>query len=403
MAESSLASTLLQLWGTHQAAHPYGWFACLNREQAIADWPDAFLHREALSESRMCFHRSLLARLLQISSGLQPQPEYCLKHRLLLLYIAGQARAVVLRAGTLTWELIALDSKTGPAVSQSQPFSLKPLESKPLRLPQLTHLLHSVFNFSSSSSCSCTSCSSSSSSASCSSAAVNLPEACSRHRNWAKQFLSSVKLSAAALWGSKACSASRTRFPHAANAVVRIRAEIAKKASDQGTSSAREGMGRTDQSQQTFSNTRKGMLCQHEHEVMVNQSAAPNRQFLQQLHAVPHPAVLDALSSMPKTSELIVLHSEMKDKQVISSPRINVHSFTLLSPLMAEFVITSTAVALHVAIDTVAVGRFSDNNFMLLPWEPKVVAFLYDHSASSICELKTSMTFLSLADTKVQL
>lgn len=145
------------------------------------------------------------------------------------------------------------------------------------------------------------------------------------------------------------------------------------------------------------------MLSQHEREMMVNQSAAPNRQFLQQLHDVPHPAVLDALSSMPKTSELVILHSELKDKQVVSSPCIRVHSFRLLSPLMAEFVVTSTAVALHVAIDTVVLGRFSDNNFVLLPWEPKVVAFLYDHSVMSTSELETSMTFSSLADTGVQL
>ena len=98
-----------------------------------------------------------------------------------------------------------------------------------------------------------------------------------------------------------------------------------------------------------------------------------------------------------------MLQSEMKNKQVVSSPHICVDSFRLLSPLMAEFVVTSTAVALYVAVDTVVEGRFSDNNFMLLPWEPKVVAFLYDHRVVSTHELKDSMTFLSLADTNLQL
>lgn len=184
---------------------------------------------------------------------------------------------------------------------------------------------------------------------------------------------------------------------------MHVQAEIGKNVGNKGTSSAREGVGRTKKSQQAMNSTRQDMLSQHEREMMVNQSAAPNRQFLQQLHDVPHPAVLDALSSMPKTSELVILHSELKDKQVVSSPCIRVHSFRLLSPLMAEFVVTSTAVALHVAIDTVVLGRFSDNNFVLLPWEPKVVAFLYDHSVMSTSELETSMTFSSLADTGVQL
>lgn len=207
---------------------------------------------------------------------------------------------------------------------------------------------------------------------------------------------------AAALWGSKEFSASSAEYPHAANAIVRVRAKIVKTAGDKGTSLARGGMGRTDQSQQAFKSTGKEMLSQHEHEVMVNQSAAPNRQFLQQLYDKPHLTVLDALSSMPKTSELVISHSELKDKQIVS-PHICVNSFRLLSPVMAEFIVTSTAVALYVAVDTVVEGRFSENNFMLLPWEPKVMAFLYDHSVLSTQELQNSMTFLSLADTKIHL
>ena len=232
---------------------------------------------------------------------------------------------------------------------------------------------------------------------------MSLPEACSHLRIWAQRFLNSVRLSAAALWGRKGSSASGARFPHAANAIVRVRAEIAKTAGDKGTTSATEDMAGTDLSQQAFNSIRKDMLSQHEHEGMVNQSAAPNRQFLQQLRDVPHPTVLDALSSMPKTSDLVMLQSEMRNKQVVTNPHICVNSFRLLSPLMAEFVVTSTAVALYVAVDTVVEGRFSDNNFMLLPWEPKVVAFLYDHSVVSTHELKDSITFLSLADTNVQL
>ena len=307
----------------------------------------------------------------------------------------------MLHAGTVIWELIPLDSTTGPAASQRQPFSLKPLESKPLCLPQLTHLLHSVFNSSPSSSGSSTTCfsSSSSSSISSSSAAMRLPDACAHLRTWALRFLNSVRLSASALWGSKGSSASRAGYPHAENAIVRVQAEFVKTAGDKGTSSAREGMGRTDRSQHAFNSTRKDMLSPHEHEAMFNQSAAPNRKFLQQLHDKPHPTVLDALSSMPKTSELVILHSELKDKQVVSSLHICVKGFRLLSPVMAEFVVTSTAVALNVAVDTVAQGRFSDNNFMLLPWEPRVVAFLYDHSVLSTHELQYTMTFLSLADT----
>ena len=98
-----------------------------------------------------------------------------------------------------------------------------------------------------------------------------------------------------------------------------------------------------------------------------------------------------------------MLYSELKDKQVNSSPCICAKGFRLLSPFMSEFVVTSTAVALYVAIDTVVEGKFSDNNFVLLPWDPKTVAFLYDHSVTSTNELEHSMTFLSLADTTMQL
>lgn len=118
---------------------------------------------------------------------------------------------------------------------------------------------------------------------------------------------------------------------------------------------------------------------------------------------MPDPSVLDALALVPRTSELLMLSTELKDKQVVGNPCICAGNFRMLSPFMSEFVVTSTAVALHVAIDTEVKGRFSDNNFVLLPWEPKVVAFLYDHSPASADELEHSMMFLSLADTHVQL
>ena len=218
-----------------------------------------------------------------------------------------------------------------------------------------------------------------------------------------KMLLNFVAVHTPPLWGSKTCPASGTELPHAANAIVRVQAEINQAPSNGGISLVSRGSVGQDVHRQPLNVTEANTVSQHQREVMVNQSTAPNRRFLQQLHGVPHLAVLDALSSTPTMSETVILHSEFKDKQVVSNPGIAVNSFRLLSPVMAEFVITSTDVALNVAVDTVVKGRFSDNNFVLLPWEPKVMAFLYDHSVTSVHELQDSITFLTLADTTVTL
>lgn len=182
---------------------------------------------------------------------------------------------------------------------------------------------------------------------------------------------------------------------------MRVRAEVTKT----GGSSRKfpfKGVGRPSLSQPAL-HTREDPYNKHEQEQIVNELAAPNRRFAQGLQHMPHPTVLDALARVPRTSGLLILYTELKDKQVVSDPCICAGNFRMLSPFMSEFIVTSTAVALHVAIDTEVEGRFSDNNFILLPWEPKVVAFLYDHSTASADELEHSMMILSLVDTNVQL
>lgn len=268
-------------------------------------------------------------------------------------------------AGTVTWQLIALDCTAGPVRSHSQPFSLEPLQSKPLPLPHLTHLLQSLFN---------SSCSSSSSSSSSS------PSSSS----------------------SSSSSAVRPGDPPLANAVVHVTAKISRTADAKGRISTRGEM-ETPGSEQPAVGMKEGTLSKQQREQVVNGLAVPNMKFARGLQHMPHPAVLDALAAVPRTSELLMLYSELKDKQVVSSPCICAGNFRLLSPFMSEFIVSSTAVALYVAIDTEIEGRFSDNNFLLLPWEPKVVAFLYDHSAVSTDELEHGMTFMSLTDTNVQL
>ena len=318
-------------------------------------------------------------------------------------------------AGTLTWQLIDLGFDRGPIISESSDFSLKPLESKALHLPDLTQMIHTILN----------------SSAVLpflphpADAFVRIHASIAIDQPWASRSKSATRdFGAEAHVKSEQSSVRRLHrnlgvsygmLMSRALAAVQDRLEQIKAClrnygSELGSSLVRlapfSGQSQASLSTCTATVTEEGKeevaLLQHEHSVL-GQLAAPNRRYLQGLMIHPHPAVVDALSLMPTASEALLLLSELKGKHVVPNPNIRASNFKLVSPYVAEFELRTTAVALYVMLDADVAGRFSDNNLLLLPWEPKAVAFLYDHSAQSTDALEHSLVFLSAADTKFEL
>ena len=135
----------------------------------------------------------------------------------------------------------------------------------------------------------------------------------------------------------------------------------------------------------------------------VDHIAVSNRAYLEGLKECPNSQVLDDLASEPTSSEAAVYLTELKDARIAREPVIAGSDFKLVSPYMVQFVISSKHIAPHVALETGLAGRFSDNNFLLTPWQPRTVAFLSDHSVECTNTLSTNLSFLSLTDTRLRL
>ena len=136
---------------------------------------------------------------------------------------------------------------------------------------------------------------------------------------------------------------------------------------------------------------------------LVHQVAVPNRAFLKGSLQCAHPKVIDDLAPLPLTSEAVVFFTEFKDAHVWPTPNITATDFRHVSPHMIQFIVSSCHVAPYVAIESALSGRFSKNNFLLTPWQPRSIAFLSQHPLLSTKSLARSLTFLSLVDTAMQL
>ena len=135
----------------------------------------------------------------------------------------------------------------------------------------------------------------------------------------------------------------------------------------------------------------------------VDHIAVSNRAYLEGLIECPDSQVLDDLASEPKTSVAAAFLTELKDAHIVPEPVIAGSDFRLVSPYMVQFVVSSKHIAPHVALETGLAGRFSDNNFLLTPRQPRTVAFLSDHPVECTNTLSTNLSFLSLKDTRLKL
>jgi hypothetical protein len=98
--------------------------------------------------------------------------------------------------------------------------------------------------------------------------------------------------------------------------------------------------------------------------------------------------------------------TELKDAAINPKPRVALSDFTQVSDDTVSFTISSAGVAPYVALDTTLPGVFSDNNFFLLPWEPRTMTFTATASPNSgkaavvsMLDLEASVTIMSLGDT----
>ena len=131
--------------------------------------------------------------------------------------------------------------------------------------------------------------------------------------------------------------------------------------------------------------------------------AVPNRVYLERVTQCPHAQVLDNFASVPTNLEAVVFLTEFKESHVVPAPNITGSDFQLLSPCLIQFSVSSDTVAPYVAIESALPGRFSDNNFILTPWEPRTVAFASDQALECANVLSSSLSFLSLMDTALDL
>ena len=131
--------------------------------------------------------------------------------------------------------------------------------------------------------------------------------------------------------------------------------------------------------------------------------AVPNRVYLEGVTQCPHAQVLDDFASVPTNLEAVVFLTEFKDSHVVPAPNITGSDFQLLSPHLIQFSVSSDAVSPYVAMETALPGRFGDNNFILTPWQPRTVAFASDQALECASVLASSLSFLSLTDTALNL
>lgn len=379
----------------------------------------------------------------------------------------------------MTWELIALDSTTGPVTSGSQDFSLHPLESTPLQLPDLDELVQSVF-FSSSSSAQKPSFPHPANAfvhihakikvsagdhvslagvgrgGTCGNAQHNGPSLSGQsnqsgssrnesdgskddsyssdsHSIETKQEDGGIEDYSTTATGLRNASVQPKKPVIQLSVMQQAYCSLVKLAllplqaisalvQDVSTMSCSLCLGKQPtsataailqasglcscQSLQASKDAKEGNVRKHEQaEALIKQLAVPNRQYMQGLSQVPHPDVVNALSSLPMTSEATMLFSEPKSKQIYGRPDISATDFRLLSWFAVEFAVRSNAVALCVALESNLTGRFSDNNFLVVPWESKIVAFMSDPilDAESLVHFEQTLSFLSLADSNIKL
>ena len=103
---------------------------------------------------------------------------------------------------------------------------------------------------------------------------------------------------------------------------------------------------------------------------------------------------------MQYESESIVYLTDFKDGSLPTNPNIQA---SLLSFSEADETltlnVTSTVPAAFVSLETPIAGHFSDNNFLLLPWQPRVLQFSMKQGSQVIEELFLDLLeIFSLAD-----
>lgn len=106
----------------------------------------------------------------------------------------------------------------------------------------------------------------------------------------------------------------------------------------------------------------------------------------------------DDLAAQPESSSSQVFLTEFKDLNLPLQPEVQVSAAQLLNSHMVQFELRCSSVALFVALDSPVTGRFSNNNILLLPWQPQTLAFLADAPLASADEFASSMHITSLAD-----
>ena len=130
--------------------------------------------------------------------------------------------------------------------------------------------------------------------------------------------------------------------------------------------------------------------------------AAPYKQYMRELHALPSKHVIDSLAAEPHTSEALIFFTEFKDAHVPVVPNITMSDFRALSPRVVEFFVNSNGIAAFVALETNISGIFSNNGFLMLPWERRPVAFLAAEPLQGSF-LESSLAFLSLLDSSLEM
>ncbi|EIE20788.1 glycoside hydrolase [Coccomyxa subellipsoidea C-169] len=88
----------------------------------------------------------------------------------------------------------------------------------------------------------------------------------------------------------------------------------------------------------------------------------------------------------------------LKEVALSGQPTITWDDFRNTSSNSTTFVVSSKAVGAHVALESTLPGRFSDNNFILLPWAPKTITFT-SAAPFSPADLRGSLSVMSVADT----
>ncbi|KAA6427867.1 MAG: beta-mannosidase [Trebouxia sp. A1-2] len=131
--------------------------------------------------------------------------------------------------------------------------------------------------------------------------------------------------------------------------------------------------------------------------------AVPNRVYLEGVTQCPCAQVLNDFASVPTNLEAVVFLTELRESHVVPAPNITASDFQLLSAHLIQFSVSSDIVAPYVAMETALPGRFSDNNFILTPWQPRTVAFASDQALQYASVLASSLSFLSLTDTTLNL